>query len=57
MHNVVILCNKVIYCTSNYMIAMENIQNLGLETVAKALSADTRLKILKLLVGKNLSSI
>lgn len=36
---------------------MENIQNLDLETVAKALSADTRLKILKLLVGKNLSSI
>ncbi|MCX9014345.1 MAG: hypothetical protein OIN89_06085 [Candidatus Methanoperedens sp.] len=36
---------------------MENIPNLNLETVAKALSSDTRLKILKLLVDKNLSSI
>lgn len=36
---------------------MNNVQNFELESIAKALSSDTRLKILKLLVGKNLSSI
>ncbi len=45
---VVILCNKVIYSTSNYMDVVNNVQNFELESIAKALSSDTRLKILNL---------